>query len=81
MTTEQEIHELISANISCEHLDVHGPDQTHFEALVVSSAFAGKSLIQRHQLVYKTLGERMGSDIHALSLKTLTPDEWKGDGD
>ena len=77
MNKEQELHKLISTNLACEHLDVHGPDQTHFQALVVSSAFAGKSLIERHKLVYGTLGGRMGSEIHALSLKTLTPEEWK----
>ena len=47
----------------------------HFEATVVSAAFAGLRPLQRHQLVYEALGERMGGEIHALALETLTPDE------
>jgi acid stress-induced BolA-like protein IbaG/YrbA len=52
-------------------------DGTHFSAVVVSEEFQGKSMVQQHQLVYKTLGDKVGADIHALSLKTLTPDEWE----
>jgi acid stress-induced BolA-like protein IbaG/YrbA len=52
-------------------------DGTHFAAIVVSEEFRGKSMVQQHQLVYKTLGEKVGVEIHALSLKTLTPDEWE----
>jgi acid stress-induced BolA-like protein IbaG/YrbA len=57
------------------HLTVVG-DGHHFEAVVVSEAFAGKSRVQRHQLVYQTLGDRMREEIHALSMKTYTPQEW-----
>ena len=66
----------IQAGLSCEHLEVEGDGQ-HFQALVVSSAFAGKSRVQRHQLVYAALGDRMREEIHALSMQTLTPDEWR----
>ena len=55
-------------------------DGQHFQAVVVSNAFAGKSRVQRHQLVYKALGDRMREEIHALSMQTLTPEEWKRDG-
>ena len=50
-------------------------DNTHFAALVVASEFAGKRSIARHQMVYKTLGDKMGGEIHALSIEALTPDE------
>jgi len=65
----------ILAGLPCDHVDVAG-DGVHFEAVIVSSAFEGKRPIQRHQLVYGALGERMREDIHALSMKTLTPAEW-----
>ncbi len=52
-------------------------DGQHFEAVIVSDAFAGKSRIQQHQLVYAALGERMREEIHALSMKTLTPAQWQ----
>ena len=55
--------------------DVHGEDGVHFEAVVVSDAFRGKLPLARHRLVYATLGDRMGGEIHALALKTLTPEE------
>lgn len=53
-------------------------DGEHFSARVVSSAFQGKGLVQQHQLVYGALGDHMRSDIHALQLKTYTPDKWPG---
>jgi len=62
--------------ISCQHCEVAGDGQ-HFEAVIVSDAFAGKSRIQQHQLVYAALGERMREEIHALSMKTLTPAQWQ----
>lgn len=77
MPSATDIQGWISAQLECEHLDVYGPDEIHFEALIVSSAFVGKSLVQRHQMVYATLGERMQVEIHALAMKTLTPDEWQ----
>jgi acid stress-induced BolA-like protein IbaG/YrbA len=54
-----------------------GGDGTHFEAIVVSSEFEGKGLLEQHQMVYKVLGESMKERIHALSLKTYTPEQWK----
>ena len=63
---------ILDGGLPCERLDVKG-DGHHFEALIVSAAFEGKTMVQRHQLVYKALGERMREEIHALSMKTLTP--------
>lgn len=55
-------------------------DGEHFSADVVSSAFAGKGLVQQHQMVYKALGARMGREIHALQLRTWTPERWSSNG-
>ena len=64
---------LIEKGMPDARVEVEGPDGVHFEALVVSGAFAGKLPLARHRLVYATLGELMGGAIHALSLKTSTP--------
>ena len=69
------IRQLIEAGLPGSRAAVQGEDGVHFEATVVSDAFAGKLPLARHRLVYATLGERMGGEIHALALKTLTPDE------
>lgn len=74
--TPEDIQGYISQGLSCDHLQVAG-DGEHFEAVIVSPAFAGKSRVQRHQLVYAALGDRMRAEIHALSMKTLTPEEWQ----
>lgn len=75
MTAEQ-LQSLIAAGLPCEHLEVGG-DGRHWSAVIVSPAFEGKRLIARHQLVYATLGQRIHTDeVHALSMKTLTPAEW-----
>jgi acid stress-induced BolA-like protein IbaG/YrbA len=79
MVTPESIKTGIEAGIACEHVEVAGDGQ-HFQALVVSESFAGKSRVQRHQLVYAALGERMREEIHALSMRTLTPPEWKSSG-
>ena len=76
-TTPELIHGYISAGLVCTHLEVEGDGQ-HFTAVIVSPAFAGKRPIQRHQLVYAALGDRMREEIHALSMKTLTPEEYQG---
>lgn len=77
----EEIKSLIEAGIpGCTAL-VSGPDGTHFEAVIVSEQFAGRSLVQQHQLVYRALGERMGREIHALSMQTLTPEQWEASRD
>ncbi|MQA22755.1 MULTISPECIES: BolA family protein [Telluria group] len=76
-TTPELIHGYLSAGLECTHLEVEGDGQ-HFQAIIVSPAFVGKRLIQRHQIVYAALGDRMREEIHALSMKTLTPDEYQG---
>lgn len=74
--TSDEITALITAGIPCTHCQTQG-DGRHWYATIVSTAFEGKRLIARHQLVYSTLGNRMKTDeIHALSMKTFTPAEW-----
>ncbi len=76
MNAEQ-LQSIIAAGLPCEHLEVSG-DGRHWSAVIVSPAFEGKRAIARHQLVYATLGERMHTDeVHALSMKTYTPAEWK----
>ena len=66
---------LIEQGLPGAKADVQGADGVHFEAVVVAEAFAGKLPLARHRLVYATLGDLMGGEIHALSLKTLTPEE------
>jgi acid stress-induced BolA-like protein IbaG/YrbA len=66
----------IEAGLPCQHVEVAGDGQ-HFQALVVSQEFEGRGRVQRHQMVYAALGERMREEIHALSMRTLTPAEWK----
>jgi acid stress-induced BolA-like protein IbaG/YrbA len=73
--TPEQIKNYIAAGMQCTHLTVEGDGQ-HFEATIVSPAFAGKRLIARHQMVYAVLGDRMREEIHALSMKTLTPEEF-----
>ncbi|MGF6699495.1 acid stress-induced BolA-like protein IbaG/YrbA [Paraburkholderia sp. MM5496-R1] len=74
--TPEQVKQYIAAGLACEHLEVEGDGQ-HFFATIVSPNFEGKRLIQRHQLVYAALGDRMREEIHALSMKTLTPAEWQ----
>ncbi len=74
MVTPESIKSGIASGLACERLEVVGDGQ-HFQALIVSAAFAGKSRVQRHQLVYQALGDRMREEIHALSMQTLTPAE------
>lgn len=76
LPTPELVKSYIAAGLDCSHLQVDGDGQ-HFTALIVSPAFIGKRLIQRHQLVYAALGDRMRAEIHALSMKTLTPDEFQ----
>lgn len=73
--TPQHVQSLIAAGLACEHLQVEG-DGRHFYATIVSTQFEGLSRIRRHQAVYAVLGERMREEIHALSMKTLTPAEY-----
>jgi len=74
MVTPEKVQSYIEKGLACEQVSVVGDGQ-HFEALIVSDAFRGKSRVQRHQLVYAALGERMREEIHALSMRTLTPEE------
>jgi acid stress-induced BolA-like protein IbaG/YrbA len=71
-----EIGNLIEAAFDAATVKVVG-DGAHFEALVVASEFEGKRTLARHQLVYKSLGSLVGNEIHALSIRALTPDEWQ----
>jgi acid stress-induced BolA-like protein IbaG/YrbA len=74
--TADDVRRWIAEGLACDSLEVQG-DGRHFDALVVCAAFEGKSRVQRHQLVYAALGERMRADVHALSIKALTPAEWQ----
>ena len=75
MTTPEKIKSYIQDNLPCERVEVRGDGQ-HFEAVIVSAAFRQKNRVQRHQIVYRARGDRMREEIHALSIKTLTPEEW-----
>ena len=77
-TTPEDVHRYIAEHLECEHLEVQG-DGAHFQALIVSTAFEGKRTVARHQVVYKALGERMREEIHALSMRTLTPAEYQAE--
>ena len=79
MVTPDSVKQGIEAGLACEHVEVIGDGQ-HFQALIVSTEFAGASRVQRHQMVYAALGERMREEIHALSMRTLTPQEWRAAG-
>lgn len=71
-----EIEALIRGQLSVQFLRVQSDDNTHYDAIVVSEAFAGLRGVARHQLIYRALGARMGREIHALSIQAHTPDEW-----
>jgi acid stress-induced BolA-like protein IbaG/YrbA len=75
MVTPESIQASVVKGLPCEHVEVRG-DGHHWEAVIVSSAFAGLSRVKQHQLVYATLGDRMREEIHALSMQTLTPEQW-----
>jgi acid stress-induced BolA-like protein IbaG/YrbA len=75
-----EIRALIEQNLGGSSAEVHTDGQGHYEATVICAAFAGKRSLARHQMVYATLGSRVGREIHALALKTFTPEEWQAQG-
>ena len=75
MVQPENIQDYIQQGLPCEFIEVRG-DGHHFEAVIVSAAFAGKSKIQQHQLVYGVLGDRMRAEIHALSMQTFSPEQW-----
>ncbi len=72
-----EVKKLLSTQIDCQYIEVSGEDQRHYEATVVSAQFEGLMKIKRHRLIYQALGEHMVADIHALSIKAYTPEEYK----
>lgn len=73
--TPEQLQQYINQGLPCTHLTVEG-DGRHFFATIISDEFNGLRLIQRHKKVYDVLGDRMREEIHALSMKTLTPQEW-----
>jgi acid stress-induced BolA-like protein IbaG/YrbA len=74
--TAEELRSIIEAGLPCQHIELTG-DGRHWYATIVSAEFEGRRSIQRHQRVYATLGAKMHTDeVHALSMKTLTPAEW-----
>jgi acid stress-induced BolA-like protein IbaG/YrbA len=75
MVRPEDIQAYIEQGLECELVRVAG-DGHHFEAVVVSAAFRGKSRVQQHQLVYRALGDRMREEVHALSMQTFTPEDW-----
>jgi acid stress-induced BolA-like protein IbaG/YrbA len=76
MLRAEEVKTYIMQGLACDHVEVRGEDGQHFEAVVVSPQFTGKNMVQQHQLVYQALGDRMRQEIHALSLRTFTPEAW-----
>jgi acid stress-induced BolA-like protein IbaG/YrbA len=74
------VQSMIAAGMPTAKVTVEGADGVHFEALVIASEFAGLRPLQRHRRVYDTLGDKLGGEIHALSLKTYTPEEWAARG-
>ncbi len=77
MLSATQLEGYIKQGLACDYIKVVGDDGTHFEAIVVSPAFIGKTMVQQHQLVYSALGGRMRSEIHALSMKTYSPPKWQ----
>lgn len=75
MLTPEQVRSYIQGSLACDHVEVVGDGQ-HFEAVIVSPEFRGKTRVQQHQVVYRALGDRMREEIHALSMRTLTPEDW-----
>lgn len=73
----EEIKQLIEAGLPGSSAQVNGDDGVHFEAVIIADAFEGKGMLAQHRLVYATLGDKMHSEIHALSMRTYTPTEWQ----
>ena len=79
MIHPEQIKSWIEGGLACEHVEVQG-DGHHFEAVIISPAFRGRTRVQQHQQVYAVLGARMGGEIHALSMQTFTPEDWAARG-
>jgi acid stress-induced BolA-like protein IbaG/YrbA len=77
LLSAKQLESYITAGLTCDFIEVRGDDGTHFEATIVSPAFEGKRMVQQHQLVYASLGDRMKAEIHALGMKTYTPSDWE----
>jgi acid stress-induced BolA-like protein IbaG/YrbA len=75
MVTPEQVRSYIQDSLLCDHVEVVG-DGHHFEAVIVSAEFRGKTRVQQHQVVYRALGDRMREEIHALSMRTVTPEDW-----
>ena len=75
MARPEEVQAYIEQGMQCDLVQVAG-DGHHFEAVIVSPEFRGRSRVQQHQLVYRALGDRMREEIHALSMQTYTPEDW-----
>jgi len=75
MVRPEEVQAYIEQGMQCDLVQVAG-DGHHFEAVIVSPEFRGRSRVQQHQLVYRALGDRMREEIHALSMQTYTPEDW-----
>ena len=80
MVTPESIKMHIEDALPCELVHVEGDDGHHFNAIIVSTEFRDKNMVQQHQLVYRALGKKMEQEIHALSIKTLTPEQWAEGG-
>lgn len=77
MIHRDQIKQLIEAGLPDCQAQVSGEDGSHFEAIIISAAFAGKMPVKRQQMVYATLGDRISNgEIHALAMRTYTPEEW-----
>ncbi len=76
MLSAKQLESYITASLACDFIEVKGDDGTHFEAVIVSPEFEGKRMVAQHQLVYAALGDRMRAEIHALGMKTYTPQQW-----
>ena len=76
MPTANELRNTSMNDLRCDHVEVLGDDGQHFEAVTVGPQFTGKNRVQQHQLMYLALGERMHAEIHALAMRTFTPEAW-----
>jgi acid stress-induced BolA-like protein IbaG/YrbA len=76
----EQVAQIIEAGLPGSKARVVSEDNVHFEAVVIAAAFAGKRSVQRHQLVYGTLGKAVGTEIHALALQVFTPEEFASQG-
>ena len=74
--TANELRSTIMNGLPCNHVEVLGDDGQHLEAVIVSPQFTEKNRVQQHQLVYLALGDSMRAEIHALAMRTFTPDAW-----